>query len=451
MTKDDLAQCQSAIKDLVEKNQFDDALPLIYSCLESFPNDSASLHFLGYIYLITGKEAFAYQYFRRALQESQNKTLWCSLGRAAHELGMYGEAINCFLKSAEIDPTYAHAYTNAAASLVQQAEWDSAEKAANMALECNPNELNAELNLAHCLLAKGEWEKGWKHWSKSLGCTYRKEWSYGDEVRWDGSPNKRVVVYGEQGLGDEILYGSCLPDLIGVSQKVWIDCDPKLAGLFKRSFPKAEVHGTRLDPGPQWVSGASIEARVPIGGLPEFFRKKDKDFPGTPYLIPCPDRKLMWSSLFKSWGKKVVGITTHGGRRNTNEIGRKIELEDWLPILRTEGYEFVSLDYKPNPDLEMFCELNDVKVHEFNTITQSKDYDDTAGLISALDMVIGVNTTALHCSAATGIKTIALIPKFHQWRYARPFMPWYRSMRLISQGSKTWGEVLSQLPEQVMS
>lgn len=445
MTKDDLVECQKAVKELVEKNDFENALPLIYSCLESYPNDAPTLHFLGYLYLTAGQEAFAYQYLRRALQEAQTPSLWVSLGRAAHELEMYQEAINCFLKAAEMDHSYADAYANAAASLVQQSKWDDAEKAAKLALEIQPNKLSAELNLAHCLLAKGDWVEGWKHWAKSLGCKYRKEWTYGDEVRWDGSPNKRLVIYGDQGLGDEIFFGSCINEAIDISQKVWIDCDPKLAGLFKRSFPKAEVHGTRLDPGPQWVSGASIEARVPIGGLPEFFRKTDKDFPGAPYIVPCPDRKLMWSSLFKSWGKKVVGITTHGGGKHTNEKGRKIELEDWLPILQTKGYEFVSLDYKPNPELEMFCELNDVTIHQFNTVTQSKDYDDTAGLISALDLVIGVNTTALHCSAAMGVKTIALIPKYHQWRYARPFMPWYRSMRLITQEDETWGEVLAKL------
>lgn len=449
LTKEELFQCQSAIKHFVETNQFDEALPLIYSCLEEYPNDAGVIYYLGYVYLVTGKEAFAYQYFRRALQETQNKSLWCALGRSAHELGMYQEAINCFLKAAELDPAYAEAYANASASLVQQSKWDGAEKSARLALECDPNDLSAELNLAHCLLAKGQWSEGWRHWGKSLGCKYRKEWTYGDEPRWDGSPNKRVVVYGEQGLGDEIFYGSCIPDLIDVSQKVWIDCDPKLAGLFKRSFPKAEVHGTRLDPGPPWVSGASIEARVPIGGLPEFFRNKDKDFSGLPYLKACPDRHLMWKSLFKSWGKKVIGITTHGGGKNTNEKGRQISLEDWLPVLNKD-YEFVSLDYKENPDLEMFCELNGVKIHTFNTITQSKDYDDTAGLISALDMVVGVNTTALHCSAALGVKTVALIPEFHGWRYAYHFIPWYRSMRMVHQKDKTWGEVLTKVSEDIL-
>ena len=445
MTPDELRQCQLLIKNSIETNNFEEALPLIYTCLEYYPDDGAVLHYLGYLYLVTEKEAFAYQYFRRALQETPNKTVWCSMGRASHELGRYKEALNCFLKSAELDPEYSLAYSNAAATFVQLSQWDDVEKSARLALECKDYDLNAELNLSHALLAKGEWPEGWKHWAKSLGCKYRKEWVYGDEVRWDGSEGKRVVVYGEQGLGDEIFYASCLPDLIGKSQKVWVDCDPKLAGLFKRSFPNAEVHGTRRDSNPPWAVGASIEYRVPIGGLPEFFRNKDKDFPGTPYLTPCPDRKLMWQSLFKSWGKKVVGIATHGGWKKTNEEGRKIELDDWLPILKTEGYEFVSLDYKENPELEMFCELNDVKIHTFNTITQSKNYDDTAGLISALDLVIGVNTTALHCSAALGVKTIALIPKYHQWRYARPFMPWYRSMRLITQEDSTWGEVIAKL------
>lgn len=450
MTKDELFQCHKAINHFIETEQFDEALPLIYSCLEEYPNNASTLHYLGYLYLVSGREAWAYQFLRRALQEHPDKVVWCSLGRAAHELGMYQEAINCFLKSAELDPSYALAYQNAAATLVQTSRWDDGEKAARMALEVNPGLLGAELNLAHCLLAKGQWVEGFKHWSKSLGCKYRKEWVYGDEVRWDGSPNKRLVIYGEQGLGDEIFYASCVNDALDISQKVWIDCDPKLTGLFKRSFPKAEVHGTRLDQSPPWVTGASIEARAPIGGLPEFFRKTDKDFSGLPYLKACPDRHLMWKSLFKSWGKKVIGITTHGGRKNTNEKGRQISLDDWLPVLQNDKYEFVSLDYKENPELEMFCELNGVKIHTFNTITQSKDYDDTAGLISALDMVVGVNTTALHCSAALGVKTIALIPEFHQWRYAYHFVPWYRSMRMIHQDQKPWSEVLERVSKEVL-
>jgi hypothetical protein len=443
MSPEDLKNCQLAIHDLIEHDDYENALPVIYSVLEEHPNDAATLHFLGYIWLITGKEAFAYQMFRRALQEAPNNhAIWTSLGRAAHELDMPKEAINCFMKSAEIKPDYAMAYSNASAALVQTSDWEGAEKAAKMALECDPKDLNAQLNLSHCYLAKGKWKDGWKEWGKSLGGKFRKEWTYGDEIRWDGRPRKRLVIYGEQGLGDEIFYASCVNDAINVSAKVWIDCDPKLEGLFKRSFPKAEVHGTRRDESPEWVIGAPIQARCPIGGLPEFFRNDDNDFKPKAYLTPDPDRVLMWKALFKSWGDvKVIGITTHGGGKMTNAKGRNISKEDLEPLLSLKNVKFVSLDYKDN--------VKDSRIAEFPFAAKSDDYDDTAALIAACDMVIGVNTTALHCSAAIGVKTWFLVSKYHQWRYAYPSMLWYPHTRLIMQGDRDWGEVISQVAKEV--
>jgi tetratricopeptide (TPR) repeat protein len=441
MTPEELKRVQLAIHDLVEREDYENALPVIYSVLEEHPNDAATLHFLGYIWLTSGKEAFAYQMFRRALQEAPNNhAIWTSLGRAAHELDMPQEAINCFWKSAELRPDYAMAYSNASATLVQLSDWDGAQAAAQMALECDPKDLNAQLNLAHCYLAKGDWQKGWAEWNKSLGGKFRKEWSYGDESRWDGRPRKRLVIYGEQGLGDEIFYASCIPDAINISSKVWIDCDPKLEGLFQRSFPKAEVHGTRRDSSPDWVVDAPIQARCAIGGLPEFFRKSDKDFPAKPYLVADPDRRVMWRALFDSWKaqgiEKVIGITTHGGTKLTNQKGRNILPEDLQPLLKSKRVKFVSLNYRGEP-------IDGVA--EFPFATRSEDYDDTAALLAELDMVVGVNTTALHCAAALGVKTWFLVPKHHQWRYAYHSMLWYPHTRLIMQGDRAWAEVIEQV------
>ena len=247
MDLNELKNCQLAIHELVEAQDYESAMPLIYSVLEEYPDDGATLHFLGYIWLMTGKEAFAYQMFRRALQEApNNKAVWCSLGRACHEMGKYDQAMMAFMKSASIDPNYALAYSNSAATLIQMSDWDRAKQSCELAIENDPNDLNAYLNLAHCYLAKGEWEKGWIEWEKSLGSRFRKEWSYGNEKRWNGEKVDKLIIYGEQGLGDEIFYGTCINKAIEAVGKVYIDCDPKLEGLFKRSFPKAEVYGTRL-------------------------------------------------------------------------------------------------------------------------------------------------------------------------------------------------------------
>ena len=438
MDKNELKQIKLAIHDLVTREQYSPALPLIESALEEYPDDDAILNFMGYIHLMGEQPAFAYQYFRRALQESPgNKSIWTNLGRAYHELDMFDDAIKCFLKSAEIDNSYALAYSNAAASFVQLSQWKNAEDVCNLALETNPNDENARLNLAHAYLAQGKWKEGWEHWGLSLGGKFRKEWTYGDETRWKGEAYKDIIIYGEQGLGDEIFYGSCIPDAIAISKKVYIDCDHKLEGLFRRSFPLAEVHGTRRDEHPEWLADKTFDHRCAIGGLPEFFRHDSKEFPREPFLVADPERRQMWRSLFDSWGKKVVGIATHGGTKRTNAKGRQLTKEDIQSLVSNKDLILVSLDYAVNEKID--------GVKYFPFATQSSDYDDTAALIAELDMVVGVNTTALHCSAALGVKTICLVPKWHQWRYAQPSMPWYRSMKLLYQENRSWKQVIQQV------
>jgi hypothetical protein len=310
-----------------------------------------------------------------------------------------------------------------------------------MALECNPDDLHGQLNLAHTYLAKGEWDKGWAEWHKSLGGKFRKEWVYGDEIRWDGTKDKTLIIYGEQGLGDEIFYGSCIPDAISSSKQVYIDCDPRLEGLFKRSFPEAEVHGTRKEDSPEWLADKKFDYRCAIGGLPQFFRHTNKDFPGTPYLKADPERRTMWRGLFDSWGKKVIGLTTKGGIKHTNAKGRELTQEDIEPLLKLKDYVIVSLDYSVERKLD--------GVKYFDFATSAKDYDDTAALIAECDMVLGVNTTAQHCAAAMGVKTWCLVPTWHQWRYAQPSMPWYRHMRIIYQDNDTWKEVINKVAKQL--
>jgi hypothetical protein len=442
MDREELKKVQLAIHDLITKEEYETALPIINEVLMVYPNDAATIHFLGYIWLMGEKPAFAYQFFRRALQEQPgNKALWTSLGRACHEMDMFDDAIKYFLKSAELDSSYAMAYSNASATLVQMSRWDDAEKASKMALECDPNDLNAQLNLAHSYLAKGQWVEGWKEWDKSLGGKFRKELIYGDESRWDGSKDKTIVIYGEQGLGDEILYASCIPDAIDISKKVYIDCDERLETLFKRSFPKAEVHGTRKQDNVEWLNGINFDARCAIAGIPQFFRTTSKSFPGTVFLVPDTEKVEMWKAMFKPWGKTVIGITTKGGTFRTNANGRILTEQDLQPLLKRKDIQLVSLDYSVERKIE--------GVKYFELASDAKDYDDTAALIAACDMVLGVNTTALHCSAAMGVKTWCLVPKYHQWRYAQPSMPWYRSMRLFYQDDKTWSEVIENVTNQL--
>lgn len=424
----EVKEIQKAVFELIQKGDLETASNLCKRILESDPNDAIALNFLGVIHLELQNFELAYQYLRRSLQEKVNiAPVWVNFGLAAHELGRNQEAINAYLKSAEIDNEYVKAYVNAAAVFIEEAKWDEAKKSCEIALEIDPNSDLAKKNLAHVHLAKHEWKQGWDYWDLSLGCKYRKEWVYGDEKRWNGEKDQCVVIYGEQGLGDEINYASVIPDAIRDCKKVIIDCDPKLEKLFKRSFPRADVYGTRRDDHPKWLADARIDARCAISSLPRFYRNSDGDFPGTPYLKADPELVKMWKGLFAEWGKPVYGLCLHGGSKLTGASWRKIEPEDFSPILGKDAV-FISLDYKGH--------VKNPRIKEYTWATQTNDYDLTAGLIAALDGVVGVNTTAIHCANGLGVPTHILVPTKKQWRYepcADGSYVWSKTAKLYQQ------------------
>jgi tetratricopeptide (TPR) repeat protein len=437
LSYEEVKEIQKAAFTLIENSQFDDAYGVIQTLLENNPNDGVALNFMGILHLERHNFSSAYQYFRRASQETPSSApVWTNLGLAAHELGRNEEGIKCYMHSASLNNEYVKAYVNAAAIFIEESRWDEAEKCCNLAFEIDPDNSLAKKNMAHVYLAKHDWLNGWKCWDLTLGSKYRKEWVYGDEPRWDGTKGKTVVIYGEQGLGDEINYASVIPDAIRDCKKVIIDCDPRLAKLYQRSFPDAEVYGTRRDEQPAWLETAQIDARCAVSTLPMFYRNSEESFPGTPYLKA--DQELV--DMFKGmWaGKKAIGICTHGGSKMTGESWRTLQATDFIPLFnKYPDAVFVSLDYKG--------QLNNPKVKEFPWATQVQDYDLTSALIASLDCVVGINTTAMHCANALGINTHILVSNWHQWRYERNYV-WSRTANLYRQGlDESWRKVVDKV------
>jgi hypothetical protein len=433
---EEVKEIQKAVFHLIERSEFDNALGLIQTLLEDNPNDGIALNFMGILHLERHNFPSAYQYFRRATQETPSSApVWTNLGLAAHELKRNEEAIKCYMHSASLNNEYVKAYVNAAAVFIEESRWEEAEKCCKLAFEIEPDNSLAKKNMAHIYLAKHDWVNGWKCWDLTLGSKYRKEWHYGNEPRWDGSKGKSVVIYGEQGLGDEINYASVIPDAIKDCAKVIIDCDPRLENLFRRSFPDAEVHGTRRDETPDWLDSAHIEARCAVSTLPMFYRNSEESFPGTPYLKADPELVGMFKAMWG--GKKAIGICTHGGSKMTGEEWRTVNDTDFAPLFKNyPDAVFVSLNYKGA--------LNNPRIKEYLWATQGNDYDLNAALIASLDCVVGVNTTAIHCANGLGIPTHILVSKWHQWRYEGNY-PWSKTAKLYHQGNDTWREVIRKV------
>jgi tetratricopeptide (TPR) repeat protein len=431
-------------KELAEAGKYDKAWQIVDQILSEEPNDPKALVLSSFMLEKQGHPAIAYQVCKQLTAKHPGVAVaWVNLGKCCDSLWRMDEAeaaYNRALNQLKVgdDDTKLTIYTNLAALHLQLGNFEKAKVYSEKALKIDPNHLKSRHNMGLSLLARGEWEQGWKYYEASVGSAQRIAWNYSGEPTWQGESGKSVVVFGEQGIGDEICAASMIPDAIERAGKIIIDCDARLQGLFARSFPKAKVYGTRAQKVLNWPKeDQEIHYSIASMQLGSLFRPNEESFPGEPYLKADPDRVLMWRSLWLSKKKPAIGIAWTGGIQETAAMYRKWTHEQMYEIMSTVNAHWVSLQYKDaDADIAEFKrKYPDIDLVQYRQASLSKDYDDTAGLVASLDGVVAMQSTAVHISGALGVRTAAGIPKTSQWRYGEKgdSLPWYKSVKLFRQ------------------
>jgi tetratricopeptide (TPR) repeat protein len=415
------------------------------------------LFLLGYVFMRSDSIGLAYQAFRRAADIFPGEAaIWHNIGKLYHEKQEDDKADEFFRKSLKCKGDFYNALEGLGMTHLNRAEFGQAIEYCNRALAENPDAQEAKINRGMAYLALKRWREGWRDYNVNVGKDKnRKEPIYGEETRWDGSKGKDVVVYGEQGIGDEISFASMIPDLIMDSKSVTIECDGRLEKLFERSFG-VPTYGTRYHPEkkgiiPAWRAEKKFDARVSMGQLAEFYRLKDSDFTGEPYLKPNPQMAMQWRVLLDSLGDKPkIGISWTGGLPHTGQKRRSVTLDTYAPLFKSFDAEWVSLQYK-EPEVASAESKYGVKIHDWDWGTRVFDYDQTCALISQLDLVISVCTTVVHAAGGLGKECWCLVPAHPMWRYLRDgeWFPWARSVKLYRQKGREWpmGILLGQLKD----
>lgn len=301
------------------------------------------------------------------------------------------------------------------------------------ALKEDPNCAGAMVNHGMACLELGRWEEGWRGFKALSMSGDRGRRVYGKNLpEWDGYPGKTVIVYGDQGVGDEIYFANCLPDMIRDCRKVIFDCHPRLVDTFKRSFPQIEVHGTRKNVvgGMEWVDDCGAEASIPLPDLSLFYRKKASDWDGKAYIDGSGTREKRHDLR--------IGISWTGGTKRTRTDLRSLPLEAMESIISAlPDAHWFSLQYTDSAAREVceFEEKTGLHVSHWPNKVECFNYDTTMQFINTLDLVITVCTTVHHAAGALGVPVWTLTPAKPSWRYAScdETVPWYGSARLIKQ------------------
>jgi ADP-heptose:LPS heptosyltransferase/thioredoxin-like negative regulator of GroEL len=444
-------------------------------CLEALRQDAANpvaCRLLGEIALHSGQHALAVDMLGTATRLVPNDVgTIVNLGAAYQAMDHFEEAASCYRRALTIAPSLTQARSNLAAVLMDMGDEDGAEREYRAVLAQAPDFADTHVNYGNLVRRRGEltaaithYRRGiahapmhpmahtnlggallmLEHWSEGWS-EFEWRWRLGDNPAlrtrhrlplWQGDDlnGRRILLWGEQGIGDVVLFASMLPDLLATGAQVSLEIEPRLIPLFRRSFPQIQLFAWDTVP-----ADAAFDVQANIGRLGLFLRTSADRFAGAkPYLVPDPARVADFKARYAALGTGPrIGISW----RSASQAYRRksLQLEDFAPLFAAfPGATFVSLQYGDTADdiarAEQICAT---RIHRDSSFDNWTDLDGLVAQIAALDTVVTVSNLNAHLAGATGIPTNVLVTQntLWYWPHEKPNSAWYPSLRLYGVAS----------------
>ncbi len=383
-------------------------------------------------------------YHRAISLKSNFAEAFCNLGNAFESTDELNEAMVCFEHALTLKPDFAMACNNLGNALLKQNKLEAALAQYERALALKPDYAEAAHGkvFTKLLLMDGDFGAGLQ--------SYEGRWKTPDQTPmrsyprplWRGEPlgSGKLLLWGEQGVGDEILFAGLVPDVLRAGIRCALDCDPRLKPVFARSFPEVEVVSG-------CEAGKDVAAHLPTGSLLSLYRRSALDFAATksPYLLPDLQR---WNELRSRYrdGRKLVGIAWHTNNKRSGRQ-RSIALQLLRPLLERSDIRWVSLQYGSHDNLPESLLVD-------RSIDQLIDMDAFAAQVAAMDLVITIDNSTAHLAGALGVPVWVLLPFVPDWRWfrTREDSVWYPCARLFRQPHPgDWGSVLKRVDSELFS
>lgn len=410
------------------------AREILLALLNQVPEEPSVLFYIATNYLLSGNNGLAIALFNRAMCfDPCNPSLHCNIASAYKLEDRCSEAEKHLIIANTLNESSEY-LNNLGALWVNRGFPERGIPFARQALELDSGNARAAWNLSLMELEQENFAEGFRLYTAGIdtGDRYIKRYHIngGDSLLpiWNGERGKRVVVYGEQGLGDEIMFASAIEDLLKDCEKVVFDCHPRMEGIMKRSFEPMgiTVRGERKKQEIHWAEEYGLDAMVPIGNLFHQYRS-DGQFPRKKYLTPNARMVKKYRKMLESLGPPpYIGISWAGGSKKTHARYRSLKLGNMEPLIDGRGTS-VSLQYTDVAEkVERFNagRPDDRKLHHFPDILKDFNYEKSIALAAACDVVVSVCQSIVHVCGAIGAPCIVMTPFERAWRYGKDEFMW---------------------------
>ena len=318
------------------------------------------------------------------------------------------------------------------------------------AIKRRPDLAEPRFNAAACALALGDFGRGWQlyaaRWDANAVVSFAKDRRArrlnSSKPCFELESDTRVFVWSEQGLGDEIMFASMIPELLIREQPLLLQCESRLEALYRRSFPAAEICSNGE------VDEARYDRQIPIGDLGRLFRPDLASFARSPrgYLQADSERIEQMRRWVRSTGKRYsVGISWSSINPDTGP-SRSLRPEQLIDALARPDVQLISMQYGSTVESILAQQVrvaNRLLVPADLDVTN--DLDGLAALMSACDLVVSIGNTTAHLASALGRPTWVLTPMVGSWRWMAhgETPPWYPSAKVFRQSKAgDWSTVL---------
>jgi tetratricopeptide (TPR) repeat protein len=435
---------------LQDQGKLEEAIKVYRKALDIKP-DYAEVHYnIGNCFVRRDNLGEAIAAYKKALSIKPGYAeAYNNIGLALSNNGKIGEAIEFYDKAIAIKPDYAEAYSNMGVAFADQGKFEEAIGAYKNAIALKPDYAEAYHNMSIAFLVSKDFEQGFKYnewrWrtQKFIG-KYLKS----TKPTWNGEKQQRVLVWAEQGVGDEIMFSSILLDLHKVSSKVIVQCDVRLKSLFARSFPEDIRFFSRDHEVPE----DQYDYHVPMGSLGRTLRKSLHDFEKTALGFLEDDKQktqILRDSITGGRHKKLVGISWKTFSTNRHSANRNIKLADMAGALNHSNAHLVCLQYGDISDEILAVKKNlGIEIVEAVSVDTKNDLDSFVSLVAACDQVVTIDNSTVHFAGALGIPTKLMLPYVSDWRWGleNKASYWYDSVQIYRQQKVSdWRAVIRNL------
>ena len=444
-------------KSLIQLDKIQEALIFINKIQFNKDEEDQILTLKGLTYYKSNELIKSQEFILRALEiNKKNDDAYTLLGSIYEKSGFIDKAIKSYVQATRLNKKNSIAFNNLAACYSFIGKINLSISTFKEAIKINPLYIKAIYSLGQIQIYKGEFSEGWVNFEKrwlSSDYFHKKLETSKPFLQKLESKSLRLLAWNEQGIGDQVMYGSMFNELSDLTSKLSIKIDKRLINVFKTMHPKINFVSSK-----SFINENEYDFHIPFGHMGKHLRSKKEDFLQANFPYICGNNKIknFIINKYKEKDTLLVGLSWSSANKLMSNH-KSLTLETLSPILKIKNIKFISLEFtNSSHEADLIRKKYGIQILKEKSIDNFNDIEGLCSIIDACDFIISCSNTNAHLSGALNKKTYLLLPlgkgRLWNWSANDGYSLWYPKTRILQQkNAGDWHNPVNTLKKEIIN